>query len=119
VDLPSRSKLLGHKCIFKRKMKVYGTIDNYKARLVIKEFRQQDGVEHFDAYLPISRIISIQTLIVIITINKLEIHQIDVKINLLNSDLDEEVYIEQPKGFVINGQEKKVYKLDKSLYGLK
>jgi len=64
-------------------MKVYGTIDKYKAKLVIKEFRQQDGVEHFDTYLPISRITSIQTLIVITTINKLKIHQIHIKINLL------------------------------------
>jgi hypothetical protein len=40
-------------------MKVYGTIDKYKARLIIKEFRQQDGAEHFDTYLPISRITSI------------------------------------------------------------
>ena len=59
-------------------MKVYSTIDKYKARLVIKEFRQQNRVEHFDTYLPISRITSIQTLIVITTINKLEIHQIHV-----------------------------------------
>jgi hypothetical protein len=94
VDLSPRSKLLGHKCIFKRKMKVYSTIDKYKARLVIKEFRQQNRVEHFDTYLPISRITSIQTLIVITTINKLEIHQINIKINLLNGDIDEEVYIE-------------------------
>jgi len=55
-------------------------------------------------------------LIVTTTTNKLGMHQIDIKITLLNCDLDEEVYIEQPKGFIVNGKEKKVCKLVKSLY---
>jgi hypothetical protein len=58
-------------------------------------------------------------LIVTSTTNKLGLHQIDIKITLLYSDLDEEVYMKQPKGFIVNEQEKKVCKLVKSLYGLK
>jgi L-amino acid N-acyltransferase YncA len=58
-------------------------------------------------------------LIVTTTTNKLGMHQIYIKITLLNCDLDEEVYIEQSKGFIVNGKEKKVCKLVKSLYGLK
>jgi len=54
-----------------------------------------------------SRITFIWTLIVIATINKLWIQQIDVKIIFLNGDLGEKVYIEQPEGFVVNGQENK------------
>lgn len=52
-------------------------------------------------------------------IHNLIIHQIDVKTAFLNSDLEEEIYMNQPQGFIIHGQENKVYELVKSLYGLK
>ena len=55
----------------------------------------------------------------IAALRNLEIHQMDVKTAFLNGDLDEEIYMEQPEGFVIPGQENKVCKLVKSLYGLK
>ena len=55
----------------------------------------------------------------IAALRNLEIHQMDVKTAFLNGDLDEEIYMEQPEGFVAPGQEKKVCKLVKSLYGLK
>ena len=58
-------------------------------------------------------------LIVIAAIHNLEIHQMDVKTAFLNGDLDEEIYMEQPEGFVVPGQEKKFCQLVKSLYGLK
>jgi hypothetical protein len=59
VDFPPRSKALGHKLIFKRNMKVYGIIDKYKVRLVVKGFKQQEGIDYFDIYSYISRIIFI------------------------------------------------------------
>ena len=62
---------------------------------------------------------SIQLLITLAAIYSLVIHQIYVKTSFLNGDLDEEVYVKQPNGFVIPGQEHKVCKLLKSLYGLK
>ena len=43
----------------------------------------------------------------------------DVKTTFLNSDLEEKIYMEQPECFIVSGQEKKVCKLVKSLYGLK
>ena len=49
----------------------------------------------------------------------LEIHQMDVKTAFLNGDLEEEIYLEQPEGFIVQGQEQKVCRLIKSLYGLK
>ena len=58
-------------------------------------------------------------LIAIATIHNLEIHQMDVKTAFLNGDLDEEIYMEQPEGFAVLDQEKKVCRLVKSLYGLK
>ena len=119
VDLPPGSKPLGYKWIFKRKMKADGSIDKYKARLVVKGYRQKEGLDYFDTYSPVTRITSIRMLISIAALFNLEIHQMDVKTAFLNGDLNEEIYMEQPEGFVVSGQEKKVCRLVKSLYGLK
>ncbi|KAD7479019.1 hypothetical protein E3N88_02155 [Mikania micrantha] len=119
TDLPHGCKPLGCKWIFKRKMKVDGSIDKYKARLVIQGFRQKEGIDFFDTYTPVARISTIRLLIALASIHKLLIHQMDVKTAFLNGELEEEVYMKQPKGFVLPGQENKVCKLIKSLYGLK
>ena len=58
-------------------------------------------------------------MIALASIYKLVIHQMDVKTAFLNGDLEEEIYMVQPKGCVVSGQENKVCKLLKSLYGLK
>ena len=119
IDLPPGCKPLGSKWIFKRKMKVDGTIDKFKARLVVQGFRQKYGTDYFDTYAPVARISTIRLLIALAAIHKLVIHQMDVKTAFLNGDLEEEVYMKQPEGFVMHGQEHKVCKLIKSLYGLK
>ena len=121
VDLPPGCKPLSSKWVFKRKTKVDGLIDKYKERLVIKGYRQTEGLDYFDTYSHVMRINSIKMVLVIAALKNLEIHQMDVKIAFLNRELDEEIYMEQPKGFSALGQEKKVCKLVKvkSLYGLK
>ena len=79
VDLPPGNKPLQCKWIFKRKMKAGGAIDKYKARLVVKGYKQREGLDYFDTYSPVTRITSIRMLIVIAAVYKLEIHQMDVK----------------------------------------
>ncbi|GKA34493.1 zinc finger, CCHC-type containing protein [Tanacetum coccineum] len=118
-DLPPGCKPLGCKWIFKRKMKFDGTIDKFKARLVIQGFRQKEGIDYFHTYAPVTRITTIRLLLDLAAIHNLVIHQMDVKTSFLNGDLDEEVYMKQPEGFVTPGNEHKVCKLVKSLYGLK
>jgi len=61
----------------------------------------------------------IRSLVALVVIHGLVVHQMDVKMTFLNGDLREEIYVEQPEGFVVQGQENKVCKLRKSLYGLK
>ena len=119
MDLPQGYTPLGSKWIFKRKIKADGSIDKYKARLVIKGYKQKEGLDYFDMYSPVTRITSIRMLVAIAAFNNLEIHQMDVKNAFLNGELDEEIYMEQPEGFIVPGQEKKVCRLVKSLYGLK
>ena len=63
VDLPPGCKPLGYKWIFKRKMKTDGSIDKYKARLIIKGYRQKEGLDYFEIYLPVTHITSIRMLI--------------------------------------------------------
>ncbi|CAM8912947.1 unnamed protein product [Rhodiola kirilowii] len=119
VDIPHGCKLLDSKWIFIKKLKVDGTIQKYKARLVIKGYRQKEGLDYFDTFSPMTRITSIRMIIAIAALRNLEIYQMDVKTAFLNGDLEEEIYMEQPEGCRAPGQERKVCKLVKSLYGLK
>ncbi|GKD11829.1 retrotransposon protein, putative, ty1-copia subclass, partial [Tanacetum coccineum] len=119
VDLPPGCKPLGYKWIFKKKMKADGTIEKYIARLVIQRFRQREGLDYFDTYSLVMQITSIRMIIAIAALRNLEIHQMDVKTTFLNGDLEEEIYMNQPEGFIAPGQEGKVCRLVKSLYGLK
>ena len=70
-------------------------------------------------FVPVTRISSIRILIVLASIHKLFIHQMDIKTTFLNGDLDDEIYMLQPEGCITPGQENKVCKLNKSLHGLK
>nr|GEU61841.1 zinc finger, CCHC-type [Tanacetum cinerariifolium] len=107
TDLPPGCKALRCKWIIKRKMKVDGSIDKYKARLVIQGFRQNEGIDFFDTYAPVARISTIRLLLALAAIHDLVIHQMDVKTAFLNGDLDEEIYMKQPEGFVMHGHESK------------
>ncbi|GJV25533.1 zinc finger, CCHC-type containing protein [Tanacetum coccineum] len=89
-DLPSGCKPLGCKWIFKRKMKIDGTIENFKVRPVIQGFRQKSGINYFDTYALVTRISTIRLLITLALIHNLIIHQMDVKTTFLNGELDEE-----------------------------
>ncbi|GJX21866.1 retrovirus-related pol polyprotein from transposon TNT 1-94 [Tanacetum coccineum] len=118
VDLPPSCKPLGYKWIFKKKMKADGTIYKYKARLVIKGYKQREGLDYFDTYSPVAQITSIRMILTIAALRNLEVHQMDVKMAFLNEGIEEEIYMNQPEGFIAPGQERKVCRLVKSLYGL-
>ncbi|KAK4389625.1 Retrovirus-related Pol polyprotein from transposon TNT 1-94 [Sesamum angolense] len=94
-------------------MKVDGTIEKLKARLVIQGFRQRPGIDYFDTYAPIARISTITLLIALASIHNMVIHQMDAKTTFLNGDLDEEVYMKQPEGFIMPGNEHKQVDLTK------
>jgi hypothetical protein len=108
VDRPYGCKPVGCKWIFKKKLRPYGTIEKYKARLVAKGYTQKEGEDFFDAYSPIARLTTIRVLLSLAASHGLLVHQMDVKTAFLNGELDEEIYMDQPDGFVVEGQEEKV-----------
>jgi hypothetical protein len=119
IDRPYVCKLVGCKWVFKKKFRPNGTIDKYKAMLVVKGYTQKEGENFFDTYSPIARLTTIHILLSLAASHGLLVHQVDVKTTFLNGELKEEIYITQPNGFVVKGHEDKVCKLQKSLYGLK
>lgn len=119
VDLPHGSKPIECKWVFRRKYNIDGSLQTFKAKLVAKGFKQNDGIDYFDTYAPVARITSINVLMALALIFDLYVHQMDVKTAFLNGDLEKEVYMEQPERFVMSRNEMKVCKLFKLLYGLK
>ena len=111
MDLPPTCKPIGCKWIFQKHMKIDGTIDKFKARLVAQGFIQKLGIDHFDTYAPVARITTIRLLVAFATIYHLEIHQMDVKTAFLYGEIDEEVYMKQPEGFVLEDKSKRCVNL--------
>jgi len=75
---------------------------------VIRGFNQKKGLDYFDAYSPGTKMATIRTLVALATIHGLVVHQRDVKIAILNGDMEEETHMTQPEGCTIPGQENKV-----------
>lgn len=119
VELPAGVKPIGLKWVFKIKRNADGTISKYKARLVAKGYVQQHGVDYDEVFAPVARIETIRLIIAIAGSYGWEVHHLDVKTAFLHGELKEEVYVTQPEGFIVQGEEHKVYKLKKALYGLR
>jgi hypothetical protein len=119
TELPADKKPIGVKWVYKTKYKPSGEIDRYKARLVAKGYKQKPGIDYFEVFAPVARLDTIHMLMSLSAQNNWKIHQMDVKSAFLNGTLEEEVYVEQPAGYVVRGKEDKVYRLKKALYGLK
>jgi hypothetical protein len=105
--------------VFKKKLRPDNTIKKYKARLVAKGYTQKEGEYYFDTYSPVAHLTTIRVLLSLAASHGLLVHQIDVKIAFLNAEFEKKISMDQPDGFVVKGQEGKVCKLLKSLYGLK
>ena len=119
TTLPHGKKEIGVKWVYKMKKNAKGEVERYKARLVVKGYSQQQGIDYDEVFAPIACLETIRLLIALVTQNKWSIFQMDVKSVFLNGYLEEEVYVEQPIGYVVKGQEGKFLKLKKDLYGLK
>ncbi|KAH9780178.1 hypothetical protein KPL71_007988 [Citrus sinensis] len=120
VKKPQDKRLVGCKWIYKIKE---GTVDGepprYKARLVAKWFTQKHGVDFNKVFSPVVKYSSIRILLAIIALNDLELDQMDVKTAFLHGNLEEEILMDQPEGFIEERIEDMVCLLNRRLYGLK
>nr|GEV71957.1 retrotransposon protein, putative, Ty1-copia subclass [Tanacetum cinerariifolium] len=119
VELPPNARTVGSMWLFKKKTNIDGAVYIFKARLVAKGFTQTYGVDYEEPFSPIADIRAIRILIAIAAYYDYEIWQMDVKTAFLNGHLSEEVYMEQPEGFVNLKYPNHVCKLKRSIYGLK
>nr|KYP38212.1 Retrovirus-related Pol polyprotein from transposon TNT 1-94 [Cajanus cajan] len=118
-DRPTNQKVIGLKWVYRTKLNYDGSVNKLKARLVIKGYHQQQGVDFLDTFAPVARYDTIKMLVALATKLGWKIYHFDVKSAFLNGLLEEDIYVDQPKGFQVKGSENKVYKLHKGLYGLK
>lgn len=119
TDLPKGQKTIGVKWVFKTKLNEKGEIDKHKARLVAKGYKQEYGVDYKEVFAPVARLDTIRLVISLAAQNSWPIFQLDVKSAFLHGKLEEQVHVDQPPGYVQQGNKEKVYRLNKALYGLK
>ena len=114
VDLPAGRKAVKSKWVFK--WKADGC---FRVCLVAKGFTQIQGLDYDETFSPVAWFKSLRLLLALAMLEDWEIHQMDIKSAFLNRLLDEEIFMEQPQGFITAGQWDKVCLLKKALYGLK
>ncbi|CAB4033965.1 Hypothetical predicted protein [Paramuricea clavata] len=121
VDEPEDQQVLPGKWVYKVKYRANGQVDKLKARYVAKGYAQIEGLDFFDTYAPTCKPETFRILLATASRKDLYLGQMDVKSAYLHSKIEEEIYLEQPEGFVkkANSGQKLVCKLNKSIYGLK
>jgi hypothetical protein len=119
TELPSGTKAIGCRWLFKIKKHPDGSVDRYKARLCAKGFTQKFGVDFNETFAPVAKSTSIRTMLAIAAELDLEIQQFDVDTAFLYGEMDNPVYMVQPSGYVDPEHPEWVCLLLKSLYGTK
>jgi hypothetical protein len=119
VPLHVGRKLVSCKWVFKIKQGANGEVERYKAKLVARGFTQTYGVDYNETFAPVAKFTSIRCILTLAALEDMEIHQMNVKTPLFNGELEKEIYMEQPQGFVHQGGEHVMCKFHKSLYSLK
>ena len=119
VEVLKGVKPIGCKWLYKRKRRPDGKVETFKARLVEKGYTQKEGIAYEETFSPVAMLKSIRILLVVVASLDYEILQMDVKTTFLNGSLEEDIYVQQPEGFIARGQEHMACKLQRSIYGLK
>ena len=118
TQLPPRKKALGCKWVYKIKHKAYGSVERFKAQLVILGNHQKERIHYIETFAPVVKMVTVRTVLAVVATQAWELHQMNVHSAFLHGDLEEVVYMKPPPGFLPQ-QYGMVCKLNKSLYGLK
>ena len=118
VPLPKGRKLVRCKWVYRTKYALDGSVERLKERLVAKGFSQVEGIDYNETFAPVAKMSSICLVLSLAALHNWEFHQMDVKSAFLHGDLHEEIYMEQPPGYVQNNSSL-VCLFKKSLYDLK
>nr|GFC33086.1 retrovirus-related Pol polyprotein from transposon TNT 1-94 [Tanacetum cinerariifolium] len=105
--------------IFKNKHDEEKTVIGNKSRLVVRGYRQEEGLEFEESFAPVARMEAIRIFLAYAAHKSFTVFQMDVKTAFLHGSLKEDVYVCQPEGFIYADHPSHVYKLKKALYGLK
>jgi hypothetical protein len=119
VALPKDKKAIGCKWVYKVKRNGDGSMNRYKARLVAKGYAQTYGIDYEETYSTVAKMTTVRAIIAMGAIKGWSLREMDVKNAFLHGDLQEEVYMEQPPGYVNQTHPNLVCRLKKALYGLK
>jgi len=120
VPLPYRKFVVGCRWIFVIKVGPDGTINRLKTRLVVKGYTQVFGLDYGETFSPVAKMAYVRLFIAMAALQQWPLYQLDVINAFLNGDLQEEIYMEQPPGFVAQGESSGlVSRIHKSLYDLK
>jgi hypothetical protein len=111
---PEGKSVVTSKWIYKIKHIVDGSIERHKMIFVARGFSQMEGIDYEKTFAHVARYTSIRMIISPAASMGWRVHQMDVNTNFLNGEIEEEVYIEQPNGFVIHEKESHVCKLKKA-----
>jgi len=101
VPRPKDKSVIGTKWIFKNKLNENGEVIRNKVRHVCKGYAQQEGIDYEETFAPVARLEAIRMFLALSSFQTFKVFQMDVKSAFLNGDLEEEVYIEQPDGFIL------------------
>ena len=115
----SNQSVIGTRWVFRNKMDENGLIVRNKARLVAQGFNKEEGIDYEETFVPVARLEAIRMLLAFAFFKDFVLYQMNVKSAFLNAFINEEVYVEQPAGFTSFNLRNHVFKLKKTLYGLK
>ncbi|GJZ94280.1 retrovirus-related pol polyprotein from transposon TNT 1-94 [Tanacetum coccineum] len=119
VDRPLCKNVINLKWLWKNKRDEENTVIRNKSRLVAKGYAQKEGIDFEESFAPVARLEAVRLFIAYAAHKSFTVYQMDVKTAFLYGPLKEEVYVNQPDGFVDPYHPDKVYRLKKALYGLK
>jgi hypothetical protein len=100
VVLPKDKKAIGCKWVYKVKHNANGSMNTYKARLVAKRYAETYGINYEETYSLVAKMTTIRVIIAMVAAKGWSLHQMDVNNVFFHGDLQEEVYMEQPPGYV-------------------